>query len=304
MRRWSADGESAVKPRDSKKMEWPSKTSRPTTTSPNDFFGLFQDPTRTYSSAYFERDDMTLEEAQMAKIDLALGKLGLQPGMTLLDVGCGWGSLMQRAVEKHDVNVIGLTLSKNQREVCASKSWTSIDTERSRRSDVDGWEAVRPARRPHRQHRGDRGVPKGAIRSRFSTCAPASCPAMAGWFSGDHGSPLEAVAGDGHPDHDDRLAVHALHRQGDLPRRIGAVRRGHHRILSTEAGFSVAEQRDLTEHYVRTLDTWAKSLKAAREEAIAVTSQEVYERYMKYLIGCRDFFNRNISYFGQFTLVK
>ena len=56
----------------------------------NEFFGLFQDPTRTYSCAYYERDDMTLEEAQIAKIDLALGKLGLQPGMTLLDVGCGW----------------------------------------------------------------------------------------------------------------------------------------------------------------------------------------------------------------------
>ena len=58
---------------------------------------LFLDPTQTYSCAYFERDDMTLEEAQLAKIDLALGKLGLEPGMTLLDVGCGWGSTMMRA---------------------------------------------------------------------------------------------------------------------------------------------------------------------------------------------------------------
>src|SRR5690606_29984188 len=80
----------------------------------NEFFGLFQDPTRTYSCAYYARDDMTLEEAQLAKIDLALDKLGLQPGMTLLDIGCGWGSTMKRAVERHDVNVIGLTLSRNQ----------------------------------------------------------------------------------------------------------------------------------------------------------------------------------------------
>src|SRR6476661_5441092 len=80
----------------------------------DDFFRLFLDPTQTYSCAYFERADMTLEEAQLAKIDLALGKLGLQPGMTLLDVGCGWGATMKRAVEKYDVNVVGLTLSKNQ----------------------------------------------------------------------------------------------------------------------------------------------------------------------------------------------
>ena len=82
----------------------------------NDFFKLWQDPTQTYSCAYFERDDMSLEEAQMAKVDLSLGKLGLQPGMTLLDIGCGWGSTIMRAVEKYDVNVIGLTLSENQKQ--------------------------------------------------------------------------------------------------------------------------------------------------------------------------------------------
>src|SRR3954447_1782798 len=80
----------------------------------DDFFRLFLDPTQTYSCAYFERDDMTLEEAQIAKIDLSLGKLGLKPGMTLLDIGCGWGATINRAIERYDVNVVGLTLSKNQ----------------------------------------------------------------------------------------------------------------------------------------------------------------------------------------------
>ena len=80
----------------------------------DDFYRLFLDATQTYSCAYFERDDMTLEEAQIAKIDLALSKLDLQPGMTLLDIGCGWGATMRRAVEKYDVNVVGLTLSQNQ----------------------------------------------------------------------------------------------------------------------------------------------------------------------------------------------
>src|ERR1700687_642473 len=84
----------------------------------DEFFTLFQDPTRTYSCAYFERDDMTLHEAQVAKLDLTLGKLGLEPGMTLLDVGCGWGSTMKRAIERYDVNVVGLTLSKNQQAYC------------------------------------------------------------------------------------------------------------------------------------------------------------------------------------------
>ena len=80
----------------------------------DEFFSLFLDPTMTYTCAYFERDDMTLEEAQKAKLDLALNKLNLEPGMTLLDVGCGWGGALIRAVEKYDVNVIGITLSRNQ----------------------------------------------------------------------------------------------------------------------------------------------------------------------------------------------
>ena len=105
----------------------------------DDFFRLFLDPTQTYSCAYFERDDMTLEEAQVAKIDLALGKLGLQPGMTLLDVGCGWGATMRRAVEKYDVNVVGLTLSKNQ-AAHVQRSFDAMDNPRSKQVLLAGWE--------------------------------------------------------------------------------------------------------------------------------------------------------------------
>ena len=105
----------------------------------DDFYRLFLDRTQTYSCAYFERDDMPLEEAQIAKIDLSLGKLGLEPGMTLLDIGCGWGATLLRAVEKYDVNVIGLTLSENQ---CAhvEKAFAALDSARSKRVLLKGWE--------------------------------------------------------------------------------------------------------------------------------------------------------------------
>src|SRR5258705_9101856 len=75
----------------------------------DEFFELFLGPTFGYTCTYFDRDDMTLDEAQNAKFDLALGKLNLQPGMTPLDIGCGWRGGMQRAIESHDINVIGLS---------------------------------------------------------------------------------------------------------------------------------------------------------------------------------------------------
>lgn len=82
---------------------------------------------------------MTLEEAQIAKIDMALGELGLLPGMTLFDIGCGWGATMRRAIEEYDVNVIGLTLSKNQ-AAHVQKMFEEMDCRRSRRVLLQGWE--------------------------------------------------------------------------------------------------------------------------------------------------------------------
>jgi cyclopropane-fatty-acyl-phospholipid synthase len=104
----------------------------------DEFFALFLSPTMGYTCSYFERDDMTLDEAQVAKFDLALGKLGLEPGMTLLDVGCGWGGGLELAVQKYDVNVIGITLSRNQYEYSTRRlaklaSSRSVEVQRSRR---------------------------------------------------------------------------------------------------------------------------------------------------------------------------
>ena len=105
----------------------------------DDFFRLFLDPSQTYSCAYFKRPGFTLAEAQLAKIDLSLGKLGLRPGMTLLDVGCGWGATMRRAIEIYDVDVVGLTLSKNQ-AAHVQKSFDEMHSPRRRRVLLNGWE--------------------------------------------------------------------------------------------------------------------------------------------------------------------
>jgi cyclopropane-fatty-acyl-phospholipid synthase len=80
----------------------------------NEFFALFLDETMTYSCALFEEDAQTLEDAQRAKLELICRKLELRPGMRVLDIGCGWGSLAIHAAREHGASVWGITLSEPQ----------------------------------------------------------------------------------------------------------------------------------------------------------------------------------------------
>lgn len=80
----------------------------------NDFYKLWLDPTLSYSCAYFENGNETLEEAQYKKVDHILKKLCLEEGMSLLDIGCGWGFLLIQAAKKYKVRGVGITLSEEQ----------------------------------------------------------------------------------------------------------------------------------------------------------------------------------------------
>ncbi|MFJ9040498.1 class I SAM-dependent methyltransferase [Streptomyces sp. NPDC102406] len=80
----------------------------------NDFYELVLGPSMVYSCAYWESPDATLESAQRDKLSLVSRKLALKPGMRLLDVGCGWGSMAIHAAREHGVSVVGVTLSQEQ----------------------------------------------------------------------------------------------------------------------------------------------------------------------------------------------
>jgi cyclopropane-fatty-acyl-phospholipid synthase len=268
----------------------------------DDFYRLFLDPSQTYSCAYFERDDMTLEEAQLAKVDLSLGKLGLEPGMTMLDVGCGWGATMRRAIEKYDVNVIGLTLSKNQ-AIHVQKSFDEMDSPRSKRVLLEGWEQFHEP--------VDRIVSIGAFEhfgfdryDDFFKMAWAALPAGGTMM-------LHTIVVPTDEEVEERqikltmtlvrfvkFIMDEIFPGGRLP--SVALVEEHAR----KAGFEVARVQPLRLHYAHTLDLWAAALEARKDEAIAIQSEEVYDRYMRYLTGCADLFRQGNTDVCQFTLVK
>ena len=268
----------------------------------NDFFALLLDPSMTYSCAYFERDGMTLAEAQRAKIDLTLGKCDLRPGLRLLDIGCGWGATMLRAIERYDVNVVGLTLSANQ-HAHVQKAFAALDGPRSARVLLKGWEQF--------DEPVDRIVSIGAFEH----------------FGSDRWDGFFKMAYDALPD-DGVMLLHTIcgmsmeyARANGIPLTMELARLV--KFIMTEifpggqlctdvvvgelaacAGFTVARQQSLRPHYARTLAMWADALQANKEEAIAVQSEEVYERYMRYLTGCAKAYSLGQADVNQFTLVK
>jgi cyclopropane-fatty-acyl-phospholipid synthase len=267
----------------------------------NEFFALFLDPSMTYSCAYFEREEMTLAEAQLAKIDLSLAKCELAPGMRLLDVGCGWSATVRRAAQKHGVHAIGLTLSQNQFDYATRLLAESPVHPGSVEIRLQGWEDF--------QEPVDRIVSIGAFehfrRERyhefFTRCRsllPAGGRMMLHTILVHYLSKLEEL---GIPlEHKHVLFGKFLAKYifpgGDLCDE--ATVRRH----AEQAGFCVERVQSLQPHYARTLDCWAANLESRREEAIALAGQEVYDRYIHYLTGCADLFRSGHTDVMQFTL--
>jgi len=269
----------------------------------NDFFKLWQDPTQTYSCAFFERDDMSLEEAQMAKVDLSLGKLGLQPGMTLLDIGCGWGSTIMRAVDKYDVNVIGLTLSENQKQHIEDHWFANSASKRNMEVRLQPWEDF--------DEPVDRIVSIGAFEhfgfNKYDDYFKKTFNCMP-----DDGVMLlhtiiipedEEIKAKGLPLTMSnvrfiKFIMDEIYPGGRLP--LGSMVKQH----AVNAGYNVTREQHLQPHYVRTLDTWAENLESKKDEAISITSEEIYERFLKYLTGCADLFRDGYTDVCQFTCEK
>lgn len=268
----------------------------------NDFFALFLDPSMTYSCAFFEHEGMTLEEAQMAKFDLALDKIDLQSGQRLLDIGCGWGASSRRAAEQYDVDVIALTLSNAQHQYAQAKlaehplSRGSIDYR------LQGWEEYDDgpvdriisiaAFEAFRQERYNAFFHK--CRSVLPTDGRMLLHTIV-WFP-----PHELTSRGIEVKHEDVLFFKFVNKEifvdGQLvpPQTVEEYAR--------RAGFNLTRVHALGQHYARTLDIWATNLEARRGEAVEMMSEEVYQRYMRYLTGCAHYFRTGHIDIMQFTL--
>ncbi|WP_280391859.1 cyclopropane mycolic acid synthase family methyltransferase [Nocardia brasiliensis] len=273
----------------------------------DDFFALFLDPSRTYSCAYWKESGYTLEQAQQAKIDLALEKCALEPGMTLLDAGCGWGATMLRALEKYDVNVIGLTLSRNQRDYVQAQ----LDRRASgRHAEVrlQGWEEF--------DGQVDRIVSIGAF-EHFRQERYADFFDFAYGALGPDGIMLlhtivvyglDHMRANGIPltrrDIDFMRFIRTeIFPGGQLPIPWGRFPRGVREYAET-AGFAVTRIHPLRLHYAKTLDHWAAALQEREGEAVALVGAQTFETYLRYFTGCAHHFRVGHIDVMQFTCAK
>ncbi len=225
----------------------------------NEFYRLVLGPSMTYSCARFTGPDTTLEEAQAAKYELICRKLGLDtaPGSTLLDVGCGWGSMAIHAARHHGARVVGVALSREQ-----------VDEASRRVAEAGLDEQIEIRLQDYRQLRGERF---DAISS-IGMFEHVGSQRMAQYFETLH--QLLGPTG--------RLLNHAISKPGGskLGRRsfVGRYVFPDGELLDVaevvramqRAGFEVRDIESLREHYSRTLHHWVANLEEQWEQAVAL----------------------------------
>jgi cyclopropane-fatty-acyl-phospholipid synthase len=246
-----------------------------------------------YTCACYPHEDATLEEAQDYKHDLVARKLGLQPGMRLLDVGCGWGGMVRHAAREYGVKALGVTLSAQQ------AAWAQRAIEDA---GLSGLAEVR--------HLDYRDVPEtgfDAISSIGLTehIGQAQLPA---YFAFLH-SKLKPGA---------RLLNHCITRPDDsvAARNVGGfINRyvfpdgelegpGYLASRMNDAGFEIRHEENLREHYALTLAGWCANLDAHWDEAVAEVGQGTARVWRLYMAGCRLGFERNVVALHQILGVR
>ncbi|MEU6696968.1 cyclopropane-fatty-acyl-phospholipid synthase family protein [Pseudonocardia sp. NPDC046786] len=258
----------------------------------NRFYEFVLGESMTYTCAAYPHADATLEEAQANKYALVAAKLDLEPGMTLLDVGCGWGGMVRHAAAEHGVKALGVTLSREQ------AAWAQAEIERR---GLDGLAEVR--------HLDYRDLPDGAYDAVSSigltehigkANIDAYFRAMQAKLRPGGRMLNHCITQPHKPDH--RNTDPFIHRyvfpDGELEP-VGTLV-----TAMNEAGFEIRHAENLREHYALTLRDWGANLERNWTDAVAEVGIGRARVWRLYMAACRLGFELNNIQLHQVLGVK
>ncbi|WP_344835108.1 cyclopropane-fatty-acyl-phospholipid synthase family protein [Actinocorallia longicatena] len=259
----------------------------------NRFYEWVLGPSMAYTCAVYPSLGASLEEAQATKFDLVARKIGLEPGMRLLDVGCGWGGMVMHAAREYGVKALGVTLSKQQAE------WAQKAIAENGLSEL-----------AEVRFMDYRDVPEAGFDAVSSIgltehIGQANVPAYFQFLN-------RKLKPGG------RMLNHAITRQDntqDSIRPDGFINRyvfpdgelegpGYLQSQMNDHGFEIRHQENFREHYAMTLRDWCRNLDDHWEEAVEEVGEATARVWRLYMAGCRLGFDRNFIQLHQILGVK
>ncbi len=262
----------------------------------NEFYSFLLDPQMAYSCGYWTTDapGYGLEDAQRDKLDLICRKLGLKPGMRLLDVGCGWASLLVHAAKHYGVHAVGVTLSAQQREYGIARvareglsDRVEIRLQDYREIPDQPFDAI--ASIEMGEHVGQDNYPVYAaqLHKLLRPHGRLLLQQMSRGAVGENNAP------GGGPFMESYVAPDMFMRP--LGETLGFLER---------AGHEVVDVHSLREHYVWTVRPWLDTLQDNRSEAVRLIGEEQYRIWLLYLAGAALAFEENRMGVHQILMVR
>lgn len=270
----------------------------------NDFYKLWLDRRMVYSCAYFEAPDNTLEDAQVAKLDLICRKLRLKPGERLLDIGCGWGGLIMHAAEHYGVDATGITLSENQAAFARERIAKAGLSDRCRveirdyrtLAESDGYDKISSVGMV--EHVGLTHL-SVYFASAFRALKPGGLFMNHGIVSLSEGRPRSVG---------ERIFRKFWRADAFIDKYVfpdGKLTATYSVIAAAEgAGFEVRDMESLREHYAMTLRHWVRSLEEKAEEAASLVGDHTFRVWRLYMAASANAFSTAAINIVQTVLAK
>ena len=247
----------------------------------NDFYSLWLDRNLQYSCGYFPSGTEDLDAAQERKMEHICRKLLLQHGERLLDIGCGWGGLARYAALKYGVEVLGVTLSKNQK---------AYADEKNAGAELQGRVAVEL--RDYRDL-GDESFDKIVSVGMFEHVGRSHLPEYfaqvyrllkPGGLFLNHGISRRV----GTEEHRQGFVQQRIFGRGSFLQRYifpdaELIPASDVNVMAENAGFEVRDVENLREHYALTLRNWVNRLETRREQAVKVSDEVTYRTWRLYM---------------------